>query len=255
MQARALRVSLVLLSLCSLGASHRTPNFIVTAPNPEIARQAGELAEQYRRSLSQEWLGFELRRWQTPCRLTVRPGGLSGSGYTTFAFERGRAVDWRMTVQGPLEEIYESVLPHEISHTIFASYFRRPLPRWADEGAALLAEEHSTRLREKLRVKELSKRGQQLPLRRLMGMRDYPDDRQKMMLLYSQGYSLADFLVERGGKPKFINFLKHSYDKGWDVALQRTYGFQDVETCEQHWNQWLIGADVPADVSNLVAAE
>ena len=51
-----------------------------------------------------------------------------------------------MNVQGSLERILDSVLPHEITHTIFATHFGRPLPRWADEGACTTVE-HSTERR------------------------------------------------------------------------------------------------------------
>ena len=33
------------------------------------------------------------------------------------------------------------MLPHEVTHTVFAYYFRCPLPRWADEGGAVLSED------------------------------------------------------------------------------------------------------------------
>ena len=46
-----------------------------------------------------------------------------------------------MTVEGSLERILNSVLPHEVTHTIFAAKFGRPLPRWADEGGAVLSED------------------------------------------------------------------------------------------------------------------
>ena len=37
--------------------THRTDNFVVTAPTDQIAEQVGEAAEFYRRELAIEWLG------------------------------------------------------------------------------------------------------------------------------------------------------------------------------------------------------
>ena len=41
--------------------------------------------------------------------------------------------------------ILDSVLPHEITHTIFATHFGQPLPRWADEGACTTVDGRPTR--------------------------------------------------------------------------------------------------------------
>ena len=48
-----------------------------------------------------------------------------------------------MNIQGSRERVLDSVVPHEVTHTIFASYFRCPLPRWADEGACTTMEDQS----------------------------------------------------------------------------------------------------------------
>ena len=44
-------------------------------------------------------------------------------------------------ITGPKERLLNSVLPHEITHTVFAHYFKQPVPRWADEGGAVLSED------------------------------------------------------------------------------------------------------------------
>ena len=46
-----------------------------------------------------------------------------------------------MSVEGRLDRILASALPHEVTHTIFAAYFGGPMPRWADEGASFLSED------------------------------------------------------------------------------------------------------------------
>ena len=117
--------------LVSMGARQRTANFIVETPDPNLAQQVAQAAEKYRRDLAVEWLGQAMPNWSQPCVMTVRAGPrLGAGGATTFQFQNGEVFDWRMTIQGSQERILDSVLPHEITHMVFASRFRRPLPRW-----------------------------------------------------------------------------------------------------------------------------
>jgi len=130
MEARFFSAALIAASLLSLGASHRTQNFIITAPTPEAAQAIGQAGEIYRRDLSLEWLGRELPPWRDPCPITVHVGSHLGAGCaTSFYFEQGQPHGWQMTIQGSYERIMDSVLPHEITHMIFASHFGRRLPR------------------------------------------------------------------------------------------------------------------------------
>jgi hypothetical protein len=133
----------VLLTLCAIlplgslqAAGYRTANFIIEAPTEQLARRIGDAAEQYRHDLAIEWVGQPLPRWSRPCPITAQVAPTLGAGgATSFVFDRGEVFNWTMTIQGSEERVLDSVLPHEITHTIFASHFRQPLPRWADEGA------------------------------------------------------------------------------------------------------------------------
>ena len=112
-----------------LAAGYRTPNFVVEAPTDLLARKIGDAAEQYRHDLAVEWTGRPLPRWSRPCPITAQVAPLLGAGgATSFVFDAGEVFGWTMTIQGSEERILDSVLPHEITHTIFASHFRRPLP-------------------------------------------------------------------------------------------------------------------------------
>ena len=50
-----------------------------------------------------------------------------------------------MEVFGPHDRVLDSVIPHEVLHTVFASYFGCPLPKWADEGSCTTVEHASER--------------------------------------------------------------------------------------------------------------
>src|SRR5207249_5247071 len=139
------------------------------------------------------WLGREMPQWPEPCplRVTVTPGGSGGA--TSFAFDRGQVLGQNMHIEGTLERLLASVLPHEVTHTVFAYHFRQPVPRWADEGGAVLSEDDQERERhDKLCRQILNTPGRKIPLRRLFALHDYPGD---VMALYAEGFSVANFLV------------------------------------------------------------
>lgn len=245
MDARFRTAFFALGSFLFVAASHRSPNFFVNAPTPEIAREVATTAERYRSELAVEWLGQELPNWARPCTVTVRVGQVGAGGVTSFNFDRGEVYGWNMTLQGPYDRILDSVLPHEVSHTIFACYFRRPLPRWADEGAATLAEIDSERRRQTTTARQVLGNRQHIPLRKLVGMKEYPTEMRDVMTLYAEGYSLAELLVQRSGKTVYLNFLNDAHYIGWEQAVQKHYGYRGLEELEQEWHGWIMAGSPP----------
>ncbi|MBC7815493.1 MAG: hypothetical protein IAG10_01180 [Planctomycetaceae bacterium] len=230
----------LLVLLCGLGAKHVTPNFEVEAPTAAIAEKVALTAERCREDLAVEWLGHKLPNWFKPCQVRVKVGQFGAGGATTFSFAGGEVYGWDMTVQGSLERILDSVIPHEVSHTIFACHFRRPLPRWADEGAATIAEEDSERRRQRKLAEEVMPSKRRIPLRELLSITEYPKNMQHVLTLYAEGYSLADFLVQKGGKSRFLAFMQDAHVSGWDAALRRHYEEDNVEALESKWSSWVI---------------
>lgn len=220
-------------SLSSARGRYQTRNFIIYAPTQQIAEQMGQYAERYRREKALEWLGYEMKPWgrRCPLEVTVNMGGSGGA--TSFVFDRGQIQDQKMEIQGRLDRLLASVLPHEVTHTVFAYYFRRPVPRWADEGGSVLSEDQLERSRHDHLVRNILRtRGRAMPLRRLFNLRNYPSD---VMVLYAQGYSVTNFLVSKSSKPRFLRFLDEGMRRGWDSALNTHYGFRSVEALEEAW--------------------
>ena len=246
MEARLLRLAILAASLCGLGAQHRTPNFVVDAPTARMAEQIGKAAENYRRDLAIYWLGEELpRNWKNPCPITAKVAdGLGAGGATSFLFDRGEVYGWRMEIQGPLDRVLDSVLPHEVTHTLFASFFRQPLPRWADEGACTTVEHGSERAKQKQMLVAFLRTGRGIPFSRMFMMKDYPAD---IMPLYSQGYSLVSFLIYRGGPGKFLSFVGDGLkDEQWIDAVREHYEFANLAALQDAWLDWVrIGSPAP----------
>ena len=226
-----------------VAAEHVTANFVVHAPNQQIAQKVGEYAERWRREKALEWIGREMPQWGRKCPLEVSVTPAGSSGETTFAFDNGAILDQRMHVSGSLERILDSVLPHEITHTVFAYKFRQPLPRWADEGGSVLSEDdHERRKHDDLIRRFLAKGNQAYRLRTLMTMMQYPHTGEDVITLYAEGYSVVRFLVESGTKQGFLEFLADGIQPqmGWDRALQKHYGLRNIEQLEQAWLKWML---------------
>ena len=218
---------MAVLLLVSMGASQRTANFIVETPDPAFAQQVAQAAEQYRRDLAVAWLGKAMPNWSQPCVMTVQAAPhLGAGGKTTFVFDNGEVFGWRMSIQGSPERVLDSVLPHEITHMIFASHFRQPLPRWADEGGATSVEHASEKNKYRQILDQCLRTGRGIAFNPMFAMMDYPPD---FMPLYAEGYSLAEYLILVGGRQEFVKFLDDGL-KGddWSGAVQRHYRQQDL---------------------------
>lgn len=251
---------LILQGSMAHSAGYRTTNFTVDAPTVQLAREIGDAAEQYRAQLAQEWLGKSLPNWSKPCPIKARVApNLGAGGATSFVFDRGEVFGWRMEIQGSRERILDSVVPHEVTHTIFASHFRQPIPRWADEGACTTVEHRSEIAKQENMLIEFLQTRRGIPFSSMFGMTEYPQD---VLPLYAQGHSLAMFLISQRGKREFMQFLEDGLaDGNWIRAVGDRYGYRDLLTLQNSWQNWVVQGRPPlqlaADASTdtvLVAA-
>lgn len=262
MDALILRLTLIAITICvSTGANYRTRNFVVTAQNTTEARRVGDAAEEYRRRLAIYWTGDALPNWSRPCTINVKSGSYGAGGQTTFQFVGNEVLNWRMSVQGSLERILDSVLPHEVNHTVFACYFRCPLPRWADEGAATLFEHRSEQRIQLDLLQRVVKSGRGfIPLEKLLNMKNYPTGRMPMLTLYAEGFGLVDFLMHQGGRQTYLKFLAEGKRNGWEPAIRKYYNHNGVEALEKDWRAWVMAGmphygTAPEEMIALIGAQ
>ncbi|MEQ1903532.1 MAG: hypothetical protein ABL888_05070 [Pirellulaceae bacterium] len=242
----------------------QSKNFVVSATDEVLARQVAHQAERYRKELAVEWLGHELPDWNQKCPIRVELAAQSG-GETTFAFVgppgASQPVEWSMKIFGPANRLLDAVLPHEVTHTIFATHFGRPLPRWADEGACTTVEHESERKKiQALLLEYLSARPSKgIPFNQLFQLMQYPDE---MLPLYAQGYSLARFLILQKGRRHFVHFVESGLARcpeimtpqAWDAAVEEYYGFQDLSELQVSWVKWVKDGSPESIASTAVAA-
>jgi hypothetical protein len=238
MEARLMSALVLLAVICSMGASTRTPNFIIEAPTPELADKIGKAAEKYRRELAIEWLGSPMPNWSKPCPIVAEVAPhLGAGGATSFVFDRGEVFGWEMKIQGNEQRLLDSVLPHEVTHTIFASHFRRPLPRWADEGACTTVEHVAERTKQQQMLISFLKTQRGIAFHQMFAMKEYPRD---VLPLYSQGYSLARFLIEQGGRRKFLEYIGEGLkSEKWSEVTDKHYGYDNLAKLQEKWLDWV----------------
>jgi hypothetical protein len=231
------------------GASSETANFVVQAQTPALAKEIAEEAERLRRELAIAWVGHEFPNWSRKCPIRADVGDkLGAGGATSFVFEQGHVFGWQMEIQGSRERILDSVLPHEVSHTILATHFRRQLPRWLDEGACTTLEHIGERRQHQQRLVEYLKTGRGIPFSQMFQMMEYPRD---ILPLYAQGYSLARYLIEQKGRRHFVEFVASGLEKNdWSGAMREYYGYHGLGALQNEWLDWVTsGSPVLAAAS------
>lgn len=234
--------SILLLAAASEAASFRTQNFIIQAPTPDLAKAVGDAAEKYRNDLAVYWLGQPLRPWPAPCPVRVIAGPqLAAQGVTTYNPAPVR--DFQMEVVGTPERILDSVLPHEVTHTVLATYFGRPLPRWADEGICTTVEHDSERNKHEAKLREFLRSRRGIPMNQLFLLTEYPSD---VLPMYAQGYSVCQFLIGQKGPREFIDFLQDYIEHpSWTKNVQKHYEYESLAELQRYWVEWVSAGSGP----------
>ncbi len=251
MDARSMLLMVLALSAwCSTGTAQvfvgprsmaLSPNFRVYARSAQLANEVARSAEANRKQLAIHWLGTELPNWPEPCPVAVHDGPTTpASGETKYTLVGGGVANFQMSVSGTPERIIDSVLPHEITHTVMASHFSalgKPVPRWADEGACTTVEHLSERSKHDVMLVRFLGEGRGIPFATLFTLKDYPHD---MMPLYAQGYSLSCFLISQGGPRRFIQFLERGMKSdNWVAATDEFYQYPQLGKLQSAWNRWV----------------
>jgi hypothetical protein len=131
-------------------------------------------------------------------------------------------------------QILAAILPHEVTHVVVADLFTaQQIPRWADEGIAVLAEPETEQNLRAADLRESLSSGQVFDLRQLMSI-DTPEPKD-WTLYYAQSVSLTRFLVEQGTPEQLVQFVRESGGKGIEVALRDIYHIVGFAELQERW--------------------
>ncbi len=117
-----------------------------------LAEAVLRAAERTRASQQRKWFGGDAADWDSKCRICLYPNGPAYSqatgapttlagGHTDITLDEGRVLGRTIHLHGDRDALLRGVLPHEVTHAVLAGHFGgERVPRWADEGMAILAE-------------------------------------------------------------------------------------------------------------------
>ncbi len=222
-----------------------TPNFRIYYTDSTHAEKAAEAAEAVRTQQAKRWGSSATRvPWSPPCDIYLYPtpkdfARLTGQpetspGFSTMGVNGNRIVARRVNLRADHPQLLTAILPHEVTHVVLADLFtQRQIPRWADEGIAVLAEPRSEQVNRASELNEPLRDGRVFKLSELMAI-DYPSA-DAWNLYYAQSVSLTQFLVEQGSPEKFISFVRGAQRKGIEVALRESYAIDGFAELENRW--------------------
>ncbi len=224
-------------------------NFVVHFPNRHAtqAAAAAETCEALRQQLADYWTddAVSLPNWQQRCHVVlhataagyvraVGEGAQNTSGCATLKRLKGQVISRRIDLRLDRPDPLARVLPHELTHVLLADLCAvETLPRWADEGTALLAD---TAEKQTGHLRDFHAARQAGTARRataLLALADYPPASEQAAF-YGQSLALVQLLVEKKSPAQFLRFLEAGEENGYPAALSDHYGLGEVATLERH---------------------
>jgi len=206
----------------------QTANFLVYAESFAAAKQIAVSAEDHRKKLAKLWLGKESPDWSVPCRIDFALADRAG-GVTELTYADGKVLFHRINIRGPLDRVAAGALPHELTHLLLGHHFGHPVPRWADEGAAIVSEGASERSAHRKVFAGVIESKRHFPLHDLLRTEAYPPD---IPSFYAQSHSISGFLVDAKGHQTFLAFSGREWHAVGTRLLAR---IMDIRT-SSYWN-------------------
>jgi tetratricopeptide (TPR) repeat protein len=220
---------------------------IVHNQSRELAEDVARAAERTRIEMQKKWFGEAGDTWKPVCEihlyLTAQEYAKSthesesSPGHSTLYCEGTRVTSRQIHLHCDDPNMLTAVLPHETTHVVLAGQFgNKPLPRWADEGMAVLTEPREKIDRYLVRLPDFERQHQLFTVRQLLQQEEWPEAR-LISAFYAQSVSVVGFLTEKGGPASFTRFVRDGRRVGYEKALQQIYGYKDFNELEQDWRK------------------
>ncbi len=230
---------------------------ILHLQSAEVAEKAARLAESARLASAKKWFGEALPPWETRCDIylfnTAEDYSRATSqspqcpGHSTMPMEGARVLERRIDLHCDDPNYSVGVLPHEVTHVTLAGRFPAALPRWADEGMAVLSEPRDRVERHLRNLPNHAQQQQLFPIGQLMQQFDkkYPEP-QRIGAFYAQSVSLVDYLSRLRGPPVFAQFVAEGMRGGYEAALRKFYNLKSFDDLDVAWQRHALGEGAAA---------
>ncbi len=226
-----------------------TANFRVLAYGTRpVEASAGQACETLRTELYAKWAGDDSpAAWLPKCDVVLHPSDASylkevGTGAASTVAsslvdqQRGHTRVRRIDVRTSDSDWQTAALPHEMTHVVLADRFAgRTLPRWIDEGVAILADPAEKRRRHKAEFTGALANRSAFRIVELLTLDDYPAAN-RWGTFYGQSVSVVEYLVDQKSPADFVTFVDLALDQGYDASLRKVYGIAGIAELEQHYS-------------------
>jgi hypothetical protein len=240
-----------------------TANFrIYSLPETKAPRSLPDACEALRSHLLETWFSRIGDDWSPKCDVVVHSsragyiralgvGSEQSSGCATIEIEPGRVVKRRVDLRADAVDCFDCALPHELTHVVVAERFTRSrIPRWADEGMAILAETKHKQQQRRAAFQRSLATARPYTAEALTTLVDYPTAG-KLELFYGQSASFVAYLIERESPSKFLEFVELSATLPAEQALAKVYGVREWRELEVAWRTRML---TPGESAELLAA-
>lgn len=233
-----------------------TANFRCRSQLPEAeAIRLAQCCEAWRNRLQKIWFTqAPSSTWLPKCDVCVhsdrlaytkalnRPGDTS-VGSTIMNFDQGRTVLRRIDVRADATDWSNAALPHELTHVVLGERFGgHALPRWADEGIAMLSESPDKHRERLASLRDIFRSGKALGLADLVRMDRLPAAHQRDAF-YGQSVALSSWFMGRSTPAEFADFIETSQRQGIGASLKKHYSLDGLAGLQREWDGWVRTPD------------
>lgn len=228
-------------------AKHETQNFSIWTLNARLrADDLATVCESLRHWLATTWLDNTPRDWTPRCDIvihptlasyvaTLGPGSEASNGCATIRLDSGRVVSRRIDLRSDDLERLASALPHELTHVVLADAFpSQQIPRWLDEGAAVLVEAPEKQARIETDWRLTAAQGNAFSLHELVTTTTQPPSH-RAGAFYGESAALVRYLGIRGSLADVVRFGQVAIESSYSRACTQHYGAASISGLEREW--------------------
>jgi hypothetical protein len=242
-----------------------TANFRVIARDRAVAEQLASQLEQVRSVLLLRWAGpTATGDWSAKCEVRLHATAAAYAqatgqrselpGHATIQWRGNAVVKRQLDLRADDLNLLNCTVPHETTHLVLADLFgENALPRWADEGMAILAEPKAQVARYTRKLQACRQTGELFNVAQLMQLQGWPDHA-RITPFFAQSVSLVEYLIELKGPREFVAYLNYAGRYGYEEALRRIYQIPSLAELQRRWERHAFGENLSGTLEPASAA-